>query len=144
MPHSVLIATDFSVSSTAALEQGRWLSERLGAYPEILHVVENHGTEPWHRDPAVELWISAAGLSVSSIVTRSGTPWVEIVRRAQDIGAVLLVVGSHGQSGFHPLRLGSTAERLGSAAPCPIVIVSSRAAPQASRETRAALSQHRP
>jgi len=140
MPPTVLIATDFSPSSAAALEQGRWLSERLGAYPEILHVVENHSTDQWQRDPAAQTWISAAGLSGASIVTRAGTPWVEIVRRAQDIGAVLLVVGSHGQSGFHPLRLGSTAERLGTAAPCPIVLVSSRSAPQASRETRAATS----
>jgi len=140
MPPSVLIATDFSPSSAAALEQARWLSERLGAYPEILHVVENHSSSQWQSDPTAQMWISAAGLSGASIVTRAGTPWVEIVRRAQDIGAVLLVLGSHGQSGFHPLRLGSTAERLGSAAPCPIVLVSSRSTPQASRETRAATS----
>ena len=143
MPSSLLIATDFSPSSAAAFEEARWLGEQLGITPEILHVAEDHAADEWRYHPSARLWLATTGLEDSAVITRSGIPWVEIVRRAQETGAALLVIGSHGQSGFHPLRLGSTAERLGTAPPCPVVLVSSRAITPLAREPRGALSPQR-
>ena len=143
MPSSLLIATDFSPSSAAAFEEARWLGERLGVTPEILHVAEDNTGDEWRHHPSARLWLATTSLEESAVITRSGIPWVEIVRRAQETGAALLVIGSHGQSGFHPLRLGSTAERLGSSAPCPVVLVSSRTGSPLTREPRGALSPQR-
>ncbi|MBI4503756.1 MAG: universal stress protein [Gemmatimonadetes bacterium] len=128
MQSSLLLATDFSPSSAAAFEEAHWLGERLGVTPEILHVAEDNEGNEWRHHPSARLWLATTGLEESAVITRSGIPWVEIVRRVQETSPALLVIGSHGQSGFHPLRLGSTAERLGSGAPCPVVLVSVRAA----------------
>jgi nucleotide-binding universal stress UspA family protein len=107
------------------VDEGRLLGARLGLFTELLHVAElDRGA--WRFRPSVQAWLALTGVSDAMIVTRTGTPWVEIVRHAQEIDASLLVIGSHGESGFHPLRIGSTAERLGSAAPCPLVLVSGR------------------
>jgi nucleotide-binding universal stress UspA family protein len=50
-----------------------------------------------------------------------------ILRQAESIGADLLVVGSHGRSGFERLLLGSVTERLVHKAQCPILVVPRRA-----------------
>src|ERR1051326_4819562 len=110
MPSSLLIATDFSPSSAAAFEEARWLGEQLGITPEILHGAEDNAADEWRHHPSARLWLATTGLEESAVITRSGIPWVEIVRRAQETGAALLIIGSHGQSGFHPLRLGSRSE----------------------------------
>jgi nucleotide-binding universal stress UspA family protein len=52
----------------------------------------------------------------------------EVLRQAELIGADLLVVGSHGRSGFERLLLGSVTERLLHKAQCPTLVVPRRAA----------------
>jgi nucleotide-binding universal stress UspA family protein len=52
----------------------------------------------------------------------------EILRQAEDLGADLLVIGSHGRSGFGRLLLGSVTEKLMRSARCPTLVVSRRAA----------------
>ena len=51
----------------------------------------------------------------------------EILRQAGAIGADLLVVGSHGRSGFERLLLGSVTERVVHKALCPTMVVPRRA-----------------
>lgn len=126
MTSRILVATDFSPAAAAAVEEAHVLGERLGARLELLHVAEDYSAEEWRHRPAVTAWLASAGVADSEILTRSGVPWVEVVRRAEEIDAVLLIIGSHGQSGFHPLRLGTTAARIAGVAPCPTVVVGAR------------------
>jgi nucleotide-binding universal stress UspA family protein len=52
-----------------------------------------------------------------------GSPHVEILRRAEKIGADLIVMGTHGRSGFAHLLLGSVAEKVVRTAPIPVLTV---------------------
>jgi nucleotide-binding universal stress UspA family protein len=51
----------------------------------------------------------------------------EIVRRAAGLHADLVVIGTHGRSGFERLMLGSVTERVLVKAPCPVLTVPPRA-----------------
>jgi nucleotide-binding universal stress UspA family protein len=52
-----------------------------------------------------------------------GTPHTEIVKRAQEIGADLIVMGSHGHGGLAHAVLGSVTERVLHRTPCPVLVV---------------------
>jgi nucleotide-binding universal stress UspA family protein len=54
---------------------------------------------------------------------RVGTPWQEIVRAADELGASLIVMGSHGKRNLEELLLGSTVERVTRHANCPVLVV---------------------
>jgi nucleotide-binding universal stress UspA family protein len=60
------------------------------------------------------------------------------VRYAHEIMPAMIVVGSHGTSGFQPLSLGSTAARLAVLSPFPVLVVtaSARAAVRKGSEVR--------
>jgi universal stress protein A len=68
----------------------------------------------------------AQGLSVSRIL-RIGNPRHLIVDVAREIGADLLVIGSHSKRGLLDVALGGTARHVSGHAPCPVVMVAPRA-----------------
>jgi nucleotide-binding universal stress UspA family protein len=53
---------------------------------------------------------------------RFGKPAVEILRLAEEVGADLIIVGSHNHTGVRRWLLGSTAERVVREAGCPVVV----------------------
>jgi len=52
-----------------------------------------------------------------------GAPAETIVRVAQELGADLIVMGTHGRTGFQHALLGSVAEKVVRLAPCPVMTV---------------------
>lgn len=52
----------------------------------------------------------------------TGTPWREIVQLGADLGADLIVVGSHRKSGVQRLVLGSVSEAVVRNASCPVLV----------------------
>ncbi len=54
---------------------------------------------------------------------RVGTPWKEIVRAADELGATLIVIGSHGKRSLEELLLGNTVENVTRHANCPVLVV---------------------
>jgi len=60
---------------------------------------------------------------------RVGSPDVEIAQLASDIGADMIVVGTHGRKGWDRLLLGSVAESLVRHAPCPVLTWRPKAVP---------------
>src|SRR5690606_5334586 len=52
-----------------------------------------------------------------------GIPYREIVRMAEELGAGLIVVGTHGRTGLRHLLLGSVAERVVRSAKVPVITV---------------------
>jgi nucleotide-binding universal stress UspA family protein len=124
----VLVGTDFSDTAGTALAEARRLAELLHTHVEIVHVEDGPaGAGGADSEPAVR-WLTAAGLEAGMITVRSGCAWVELARYASEAAPMLVVVGSHGQSGYQPLALGSTASRVSLHARCPVVVVSPRAA----------------
>jgi len=56
-------------------------------------------------------------------VIGTGIPYEEIIRKAEETGASLIVLGTHGRTGLDHLIFGSTAERVVRSASCPVLTI---------------------
>jgi nucleotide-binding universal stress UspA family protein len=141
MGPEILVGTDFSAGSTLALAEARQLSRSIGVGVVVAHVAPSPATGdlvPPGREPE---WLEAAGLTADAVVRRRGVPAVELARMAREMGAALIVLGTHGATGYQPVALGATASRMALLAPCPVVLVGPRGrvrgpGPQAPRRTQ--------
>ncbi|MDY6820826.1 MAG: universal stress protein [Deferribacterota bacterium] len=55
-----------------------------------------------------------------------GIPHVEIIEEAKETNADMIIIGTHGRSGFEHVLFGSTTEKVIRKAPCPVLTVSLR------------------
>ena len=121
----VLVAVDFSEESKALVRKAQEIAERNQAALNLLHVVEYTssmyaGDIPLPEDLGLDRDLakqaaeklkelaSENGIPDAAQFTEIGVPKREIVRVADELGADLIVVGSHGRHGLQ-LLLGSTA-----------------------------------
>jgi universal stress protein A len=158
-----LVPIDFSEHSKETIEYATQLAALTGAIIKLLHVfqipedleafyqglyiesdlIKNH-MEMAKRKTNEQLsvvteQILAKGFEVESIL-RFGNPYEEIVNAAKELGADLIVIGSHGSTGLGRLLLGSTAERVLRYAPCAVLVVKDTPGGRfAARETAKAL-----
>jgi nucleotide-binding universal stress UspA family protein len=70
-------------------------------------------------------WLCSNGL-VAEKQVRRGDPKLVILEEAEEWGADLIVVGSHGHTGFKRWLLGSVAQSIVSQAPCSVYVVRER------------------
>lgn len=140
----ILVPTDFSAASDAALEYARTLAQKFGSALHILHVLEDpyttgaFATELYAPLPAetrdalaqdaqarLAERAAAANLEPDRVVTMlaPGLDTRAIVDYAADNGIDLIVMGTHGRRGVSHLLLGSVAERVVRTAPCPVLTV---------------------
>lgn len=105
----VLAATDLSDHADAAVREAVSLAQRADAELTLLHV---HEEQP--ADEALEeLRLRAAGaVPKVSTASVSGRPSDAICDAAVRLDADLVVVGTHGRTGFRRILLGSVAERV--------------------------------
>jgi nucleotide-binding universal stress UspA family protein len=72
----------------------------------------------------VDAFVRGTGVEVPlDAVVVEGSVVAEITRVAAEVGADLLVMGTHGRSGYDLLVLGSVAEKILRKAPCPVLTV---------------------
>lgn len=133
------MATDFSDGSDEALAQAIEAAKPDKAAIEILHVIElaeefPFGTVYFEADygalyASVDLRLAeraervrAAGLPCTTKIIEGGAV-AEITKRGRDMGADLIVVGTHGRTGIAHAMLGSVAERVVRRAGCPVLTV---------------------
>ena len=153
----ILVPTDFSDTSDAALTYARTLADSLGASLHLVHVFDDPYGDALvaEMSPSVYESMRATELSRSrrrllrrlppadrkqfhgSTAIVSGTPAQAIVDYATDRGMDLIVIGTHGRSGFAHLILGSVAEQVVRTATCPVLTVRAKQAADV-RETAAA------
>jgi nucleotide-binding universal stress UspA family protein len=125
----VLCPIDFSNPSRAALRYATAVAEHFGAHltlltvndPLISEAAELKVEPGWlMRDSESELRRLFAqtfehrttfGIDVEYVVT-SGSPAPEILRVARDLGCDLIVMSTHGLTGFRKLFFGATTERV--------------------------------
>jgi nucleotide-binding universal stress UspA family protein len=131
-----LCCVDFSEDSQAALEYGLALAREGGGTVSVMHVLEwdadderllaqsmngdlgqRHETEVRARLQAA---IAHETVAISELIGARGKPYVEIVQRAQDVQADVIVMGVGGQ-GMGERILGSTTDRVIRAAHCPVL-----------------------
>ncbi len=133
---NILAPIDFSAPSTRALAYARVLANKYDAALFLLHVVRDTcdawGTdadrlrsladeiERASRDRLEELLVAGSG---EHLITRIGQPHDEILGYAKTHDIDLIVMGTHGYGGIEHMVLGSVAERVVRAAPCPVMTV---------------------
>ena len=136
--NSILVPTDFSEPSDAALQYATDLARTLGARLYLLHVPGKTGENLEVNFP-VGRFETAARERLDTLLSQSdierlrpeyavhiGTPAEEIVRYADARAIDLIIMGTHGRSGVAHLLLGSVAEQVVRAAPCPVLLVRQR------------------
>jgi nucleotide-binding universal stress UspA family protein len=134
--HNVLFATDFSPCSNAALPYAVSIARQYGAKLCAAHVVSSlaylaASPEVWptfdqqeqQRIREVEdLEKKLQGIP-HSVLTRTGNVWEALARLVRENEIDLLVVGTHGRTGFQKLLMGSVAEEIFRKAYCPVLTV---------------------
>jgi universal stress protein A len=136
----ILAPTDFSEFSKQAVACADELAQTFGATLVLLHVVELppypiEGLPPSHlggtlledleqqatSDLAQVLAKEAAVKVVRRVVI--GIPYRKIVEVAEAEKIDLIVMVTHGRTGFSHLFMGSVAERVVRTAPCPVLTI---------------------
>lgn len=137
--NTILLATDGSQGSATAESYACGLAQLWGTSLTILTVLEFpsglDAESPVHRLYLAELMKQATrelvdvkeravkqGIAVETKIT-TGIPSEEVLAVAAEEDPELIVVGTRGKTGLAHVLLGSTAERIIRAAPCPVLAV---------------------
>ncbi|HEX6212013.1 MAG TPA: universal stress protein [Methylomirabilota bacterium] len=146
----IVCATDFSDTAEAAWDLAIELARTHQAALVLVHVFSEMPVYPEVAVASIQsVWqeqrqwaeeqlagrveaAAARGLPARYLL-RAGSAPEEIVQAAGDESADLVVVGTHGRTGINRLVIGSVAERVVRVAPCPVLTVKPRPAPQSAR-----------
>ena len=144
--HRILIAVDDSSYSDQAVNYGVLLAKNLGSKITLVHVDEIPISSPYSADPLLNespamipelmhiqeeasklLFIKIKeqhGEVVElSTVTRIGRIQDEILSVADDCKADMIILGTHGRTGFDHFISGSVSESVARKAKCPVLII---------------------
>lgn len=143
-PQQILVPTDFSTYADKALQEGLFLAKQFNARLHLLHVVEDiqqcaadyclaeefvrqfrtSGIENSQLKLKSELekYPEAKALQVTTNV-RVGRPEEEILKEEKEKNIDLIVIASHGKTGFLQYLMGSVAERVSRGAKCEVMLV---------------------
>jgi nucleotide-binding universal stress UspA family protein len=140
---TILVPTDFSEPSTAALDYAKQLADAFNASIHLLHVVQDPARQPWiletygvssldvladimtqaQRDLEHALPESERKTHKAELVTAVGSPFGEILDYARKNNVDVIVMGTHGRGALAHALLGSVTERVVRFAPCPVLTV---------------------
>lgn len=129
----ILCPVDFSRPGRYAFDYACAFARRYGASLELLHVAEASayaedappsGRVSYEQSLKMQLeeWAKQAGCP-AELHLRTGIPHLEIVKRAGEIQADMIVIGTHGRTGMKHLMIGSVAEQVVRTAACPVLTV---------------------
>jgi nucleotide-binding universal stress UspA family protein len=143
MTRRILHPSDFSPASGAAFKKAIEMAKANRAELLVTHVtnpivpVAGEGyvspkmyndiaasTRAWATKELEKLVAKAkkSGVRAKGVIAE-GSAHEQIVRLAKKTRADIIVIGTHGRSGLAKLFLGSVAERVVGAAPCPVLTV---------------------
>jgi nucleotide-binding universal stress UspA family protein len=140
LPKNILVPTDFSAGSEAALDCAVMLAAKFDATIHLLNVI---GAQLIGTEYGLAVTTSmmetvlvraqgqldqlaaerAAMASFGPAILEIGDPRSQIEQVARRVGADLIVMGTHGRHGLPRLLLGSVAESIVRTAPCPVLLV---------------------
>ncbi|MGZ2744922.1 universal stress protein [Burkholderia stagnalis] len=162
MYSNILVALDGSETSSRALEAALTLASESGARLTPVYVVDflAPAYDALGYDPSILIdAFREEGLRVTDDAAQRmaargvpGAPQIvdvdagediahRIVSASRQLGADLIVMGTHGRRGFRRLVLGSVAERVLRGAACPVLMITARGAPAPAAETAAASTE---
>src|SRR5262249_15403736 len=138
--HNVLLLTDFSEFSERALDYAIGIARRYGARLHLLHFVD---PTPFHLadDPAavvtacedarrdlerragdIRQQYRARSVDINVLV-KVGELAAILPRMVKDLDVGLILVGTHGRTGWKKFALGSVTEIVIDRSPCPVMTV---------------------
>lgn len=140
---NILVATDFSAPSDAALIYGKDFARTYGAALHVLHVADDLGGRmtPVTVMPDVgklQMQLEADArqrleglltaedrkvLRARSVLRTSSQTAEAIVSYARDTLIDLIIVGTHGRTGLSHFFMGSVAQHVVRMAPCPVLTI---------------------
>ncbi|MDB4976898.1 MAG: universal stress protein [Myxococcaceae bacterium] len=138
---TILVPVDFSQGSNRALEQAEQLALALGAQIELFHAYQlpvfalpdssvtvsptyvADLTERAQRELEKHREALAQRGVATTVKLLEGNPADTIVERAEALQVAMIVLGTHGRSGFRRFLLGSTTERVVRMATVPVLTV---------------------
>jgi nucleotide-binding universal stress UspA family protein len=137
----IILATDFSDTSKDAGHHALLLAQTLNAKLIALHVFDKTAWNiPSHDYLAIDEVVAGIeetrqqgkntlkelakyfGLKVETIFAE-GDPGHEIIRVAEELSADLIILGTHGHTGWKRFTLGSVAELVVRHAPCAVLTI---------------------
>jgi len=129
--HRILVCTDFSECSKAALEHAISIAAEYHAELSILHVLEEMPASKDFRSatqpllarleealPAEVRWRSTVKPKV-----RIGKPYMEIIQEAAEAKTDAVIMGVRGRNALDLAVFGSTTHRVIQLGPCPVFAV---------------------
>jgi nucleotide-binding universal stress UspA family protein len=149
----ILMATDYSPASEAALPYALQLARRFNAGLHVVHVLLPGEWEPTADDTSAAFecqpveqaerhmasFLSSrdlGGARCDYLIRRGDKVWEELYKIIQDKDINLVVLGTHGRGGLGKLLVGSVAEEVFRQAPCPVLTIGPRVASAAPRSFR--------
>jgi universal stress protein A len=139
---TILAPVDFSPATAHVLDTATELARAVQGEVVLLHVVQppmvtsDYGLAMENVQEILAVSEKAATrqlahlqqrLQSSDVPTRTlqvnGAPVTAILEQAKALGAVYVVIGSHGHTAFYDLLVGSTTHGILKKSPCPVVIV---------------------
>ena len=144
--HRILKAVDDSSYSDQAVNYGVLLAKNLGSKITLVHVDEIPISSPYSADPllnespamipelmhiheeAIKLLFKKikeqhGDVVEMSTVTKIGRAQDEILSVADDCKADMIILGTHGRTGFDHFISGSVSESVARKAKCPVLII---------------------
>jgi nucleotide-binding universal stress UspA family protein len=137
----ILAPTDFSPNSEKAVAYAIQLARRVGAKLTLLHVVPEPSAVDYSMEgmsiQEIQRWEKEAEKKMAELLARAKRayrqidamqvtalhPRDQIVQAATDLAADLMVISTHGYTGWKHLLFGSDAEKIVQHAACPILVV---------------------
>jgi nucleotide-binding universal stress UspA family protein len=141
LPRNILVPVDFSDTAEAALDYAVMLATKLDAKVHLLNVIG----VPALGVPELGVALTASVIDsvvrsnqealdklaasrrdkaqIGEVMLRTGDARDEILRTAGQVGADLIVMGTHGRRGVRRALLGSVAESIVRTATCPVLTV---------------------
>ena len=139
---SILYATDFSEGSEHAFDYAFTLAKTFNARLILIHVINEpvdlrgfyvphisfEQLEKEIEEGAEKMMEKFCQTKMGDFtryttVVVAGIPYEEVLRKAEETGASLIVLGTHGRTGIDHLIFGSTAERVVRSAACPVLTI---------------------
>ncbi|MBI2877202.1 MAG: universal stress protein [Candidatus Tectomicrobia bacterium] len=97
-------------------------SRKVQSLLDLIEALSRRETEERFEKFLEEIPVEELGIPVERVIVE-GTPYQEIIQKARELEAELIVMGTHGRTGLERVLLGSTTEKVVRLAPCAVMTV---------------------
>ena len=119
---NILVGFDNSKSANVALKKAADMARRFDAKLHAVYVAKSSNGSGDDIAKAVDDVGKSSGLDIEYL-ERKGKVYTEIISLERELGADVVIMGTHGEEGWQPFWVGSNAFRIASSANCPVITI---------------------